>query len=69
MNDENESGGGQAPFIYAVILTSGEVFAVHKNPRVAEGIAKLEREYSAGCRVIPLYTSPQSIYGSEHKPD
>lgn len=61
--------GVQEPFLYAVILASGEVFATHKSKRVADGIAMLEREYCAECKVTPLYASPQSISHSEHKPD
>ncbi len=69
MTDAVDGSGVQEPFLYAVILPSGEVFATHRNKLVAEGIATLEREYCAECKIIPLYAHPQSIPDSEHKPE
>lgn len=54
MSDENDIQEPMAPFLYAVVYPSGEVFATHKSKRVAEGIANMEREWSQ-CEVITLY--------------
>lgn len=54
MSDESNIQEAMTPFLYAVVYPSGDVFATHKNPRVAEGIAHMEREWSP-CEVITLY--------------
>lgn len=54
MSNESDIQEPMAPFLYAVVYPSGDVFATHKNPRVAEGIAHMEREWNQ-CEVITLY--------------
>lgn len=54
MSDEGYIQEPMAPFLYAVVYPSGDVFATHKNQRVAEGIANMEREWNP-CEVMTLY--------------
>lgn len=61
MSDETNKIEPLAPFLYAVVYPSGEIFTTHKNKRIALGIAMQEREWVAGCTVIPLYAVPKSL--------
>lgn len=54
MSDESNRQEPMAPFLYAVVYPSGDVFATHKSKRVSEGIASMEREWNQ-CEVITLY--------------
>lgn len=60
MSNESNRQEPMAPFLYAIVYQSGEVFATHKNPRVAELIANMEREWNP-CEVITLYVKQESL--------
>lgn len=69
MNDETKTQDPMAPFLYAVVYPSGEIYCTHKSKKIATWLAALEREYVAGCTTIPLYAVPKSLSESVSKMD